>query len=329
MSQKETIHFDIIDDVASSPASEPVPEGTVPEGTAKINTHQRTFAEFEQQIKTFIETHKPSLTILTPAYGSQVYVNYTHSLINTINMCNLVGLPVRVEFCRNDSLVSRARNNLVAKALTDKETTHVMFIDADIGWSPIDVLNMLMADKDIVGGAYPLKSHEWERLLLDGGDVAKKWVQSKNESELKDKMSDIEIIKQKLLRYNINLLSNELTINENLMEVRHTATGFIMIKRGVFEQMIAQFPQLKYVDNTGFLTKEENEFAYALFEPSICEGIYMSEDWTFCERWVNVMEPKNVMECEAKKNKVYIDVGVQLSHIGLEEFKGAFLSLLV
>ena len=154
--------------------------------------------------------------------------------------------------------------------------------------------------------------------MLDGGDVIKKWVDAKNGSDLKDRMSDIEIVKQKLLRYSVNLLSNEITIQENLMEVRHTATGFMMIKRGVFEQMHAKCPELKYIDNTGFLTKEENEFAYALFEPSICEGSYMSEDWTFCERWVNGMG-----------NKVYIDVGVQLTHIGLEEFKGAFLSLLV
>jgi len=291
---------------------------SVPEGTARIQSDQKTFADYEKVIKEYIAEHKPSLTILTPAYGSQVYVNYTHSLINTVNMCNLVGLPVRIEFCRNDSLVSRARNNLVAKAMADKETTHVMFIDADISWSPIDVLNMLMSDKDVIGGAYPLKSREWERLLLEGGDMAKKWIDAKNSSELKDRMTDIEIVKQKLLRYNINLLSNEITINENLMEVRHTATGFMMIKRGVFEQMHAKYPDLKYIDNTGFLLKEEMEFAYALFETSICEGVYMSEDWTFCERWVKDMG-----------NKVYIDVGVQLTHIGLEEFKGAFLSLLI
>ena len=130
----------------------------------------------------------------------------------------------------------------------------------------------------------------------------------------------MEIVKQKLLCFNINFLSNELTINENLMELGHTATGFMMIKRGVFEQMQEKCPELKYIDNTGFLTKEENEFAYALFEPSICEGMYISEDWTFCERW-------NTMNREL--NRVYIDVGVQLTHIGLEEYKGAFLSLLV
>ena len=307
----ENIRFDIIEPESSIP---------VPEGTARINTSQNTFEEFERKIKAFIAEHNPSLTILTPAFGSQLYVNYTHALINTINLCNLVGLPIRIEFCRNDSLVSRARNNLVAKALSDKETTHIMFIDADISWSPIDLFNMLMADKDVIGGAYPLKSREWDRLLIDGGDATKKWIDEKNKTELKDRMSDIEIVKQKLLRYNINLLSNELTINENLMEVRHTATGFMMIKRGVFEQMQAKCPELKYIDNTGFLTKEENEFAYALFEPSICEGMYMSEDWTFCERW-------NTMNREL--NRVYIDVGVQLTHIGLEEYKGAFLSLLV
>lgn len=178
---RDNITFDIAE-VVSVPEPVPVSEqatasvpdpATVPEGTARIQSQQKTFAEYEETIKAYIAEHKPNLAILTPAYGSQVYVNYTHSLINTVNLCNLVGLPVRIEFCRNDSLVSRARNNLVAKALLDKDTTHVMFIDADISWSPVDMLNMLMSDKDVVGGAYPVKSREWDRLMLEGGGCDK------------------------------------------------------------------------------------------------------------------------------------------------------------
>lgn len=304
--EKETVIFNIEDDIPNP-------------GGAKIETVQTPLNDYAERAKKFVKENNVSLTILTPAYGSQLYVNYANSLINTINMCNQLELPIRVEFCRNDSLISRARNNLVAKALSDEETTHIMFIDADISWSPIDVLNMIMSDKDIIGGAYPLKSHEWQRLLEEDFNAVKNWITSKNATGLRDRMTDIEIIKQRLLRYNINLLSKELTIENNLMAVRHTATGFMMIKRGVFKQMQQMCPELKYRDNTGYLVENEHDNAFALFEPSICEGMYMSEDWTFCERWNKMGE----------HNRIYIDVGIQLTHIGVEEYTGAFMSLLV
>lgn len=268
------------------------------------------------QIKRYVEQFKPRVAILTPCYGSQCYVNYVTCLINTMGVFSQLGIPLKVEFCRNDSLVSRARNNLVAKAMSDPTTTHMMFIDNDITWQPADILKLLVSDKSLVGGVYPIKHYDWHK-LAENPAVLQEWIHAKNASQLKDLATDTEFVQQRMVRYNINHLSNTLEVLNNLARVKHLATGFMMIKREVIEKMSKAFPSTKYVDDVGFLHDAENDHAYALFDCGVEEGHYCSEDWMFCNRWSKM------------GGQVWIDVSVNLNHTGIEEFRGSFIATLV
>jgi hypothetical protein len=227
-----------------------------------------------------------------------------------------------IEFCKNDSLVSRARNNLVAKAMTDPQTTHVLFIDNDITWNPFDILKLIIADKPIVGGAYPLKNYNWDKFLNKDGDFDAKEMQTcvdkKNEHPiLKNIIDDKSIIQYNLVRYNINYLSNALEIYGNLTKVRHLATGFMMIQRGVFDKMMKAFPSTKYVDDVNFLRGDENNYAYALFDCGVEDGHYFSEDWLFCKRWSKM------------GGDIWLDVSINLMHTGIEDYKGCYVSSII
>ena len=79
------------------------------------------------------------------------YINYMTSLINTLTLFRQLNFPIQVEFCKNDSLISRARNNLIARAMYDKSMTHVIFIDKDITWDPLDVIILILIEKELVG----------------------------------------------------------------------------------------------------------------------------------------------------------------------------------
>ena len=118
----------------------------------------------EAELQKFLLTTKPHLVILTPCYNSSLYAGYTESLLKTMFMCKDLNIPATIHFCRNDSLVSRARNNLIAKAMSMPEATHFLFIDADITWDPHDILKLLIADKPIVGGIYPIKNYQWNKI---------------------------------------------------------------------------------------------------------------------------------------------------------------------
>lgn len=287
--------------------------------TSKITAINQPSATelFEMRVKEYVERENPKLIILTPCYGGICQVNYTCCLINTLNLFNGLGIRIKVEFCKNDSLVSRARNNLIARAMSDKDATHFIFIDNDITWNPADVLKCMLSNKPLVGGMYPVKMFHWDRLIgKDGENVVQKWLDHKNSTVL-NSVNDEEYIQQRLLRYNINFNSTTIEIDKNIMEVKHLATGFMMIQRGVIETMMKAFPSTKYVDDVNFLDTHENEYAYALFDCGVEDGHYYSEDWLFCSRWAKL------------GGKVYVDVTINLTHTGVQDFRGSFVSTLV
>lgn len=284
--------------------------------------------EFQQKIEQYKQTNPNTrLWILTPCFASQCFVGYVGSLIRTIEYFRQIGIPLCIEFCRNDSLVSRARNNLVARAFTDPLMTHVLFIDNDITWNPVDVLKLLLHDRDVIGGIYPLKKYHWDRLIQDttnpyNSNPVKTMLLKKEQSLLKNVVTDEEYIQQNLLRYNVNYLNENTKIENSLCEVKHLPTGFLCIKRGVFEKMFQAFPSTKYVDDVGYLSREDSKFCFSIFDCGVEMGAdgdphYLSEDWMFCSRWSKM------------GGKMFAECSVKLTHTGTEDFTGYFLSSLI
>ena len=284
--------------------------------------------EFQRKIEQFKQTHlNTRIWILTPCFGSQCFVGYVGSLIKTIEYFRQMGISLCIEFCRNDSLVSRARNNLVARAYSDPQMTHILFIDNDITWNPLDIMKLLLHDKDVIGGIYPLKKYHWDRLIQDSqnpynSNPVKTMLLKKEQSVLKNVVSDEEFIQQNLLRYNVNYLNEQTKIENSLCEVKHLPTGFLCIKRGVFEKMFQAFPSTKYVDDVCYLSKEESKNAYSLFDCGVEMGAdgdphYLSEDWMFCSRWSKM------------GGRMFAECSVKLTHTGIEDFGGFFLSSLI
>jgi acyl-CoA synthetase (AMP-forming)/AMP-acid ligase II len=275
---------------------------------------------FQDKVTEFLSKNKVCLYVLTPHYGGMCYVNYMNSLIATISRMKEVGVEMHIEFCNNDSLVSRARNNLVAKAMTDPNMTHMLFIDNDITWDPDSILKLLVADKPIVGGIYPLKHYNWERLVTtnpENPNVVQNWIDRKNQSMFKDSISDVDMVHHRMLSYNLNYSTPTLKIENNLTAVRHIATGFMMIKRKVIEKMQLAFPSTKYVDDVGFLSSKESEQAFALFDCGVEDGHYFSEDWLFCHRWTKM------------GGEIHVDVTINLNHTGPVDYRGCYLASII
>ena len=278
-----------------------------------------TAIEFEKELNAYIANNKPNICILTPCYGGQCHVDYMTSLIPSLDALRSLGINYSVHFCKNDSLVSRARNNLIARGMSDPNATHFLFIDNDIVWDPISILKMMLADKSLIGGIYPLKNYFWNRLVEPNpeANAIKSLIDKKNASQLREFISDTDMIQHNLLKYNVNLLNGIMTIEKNMSRVKHIPTGFMMIKRSTISKMFAAFPSTKYVDDVSFLRPEENVNAYALFDCGVEEGHYYSEDWMFCSRWSKM------------GGEIWTDVSINLSHIGIEKFNGCYLASLI
>jgi len=275
-----------------------------------------TEINFLEQIKTFVKEQKPYVCILTPCYNSQCYVNYVCSLINTKQLFDLYNIKLKIEFCKNDSLITRARNNLLAKAMNDKDITHFMFIDNDITWDPINIIKLLISEKPIIGGAYPLKNYNWERL---NEQQINQWMLRKNNSQMKEFINENNFMQHNLLQYNTHFPNNDnnIVIKNNLIEVENVATGFMLIKREVIEKMHISYSSTKYIEDSKFLDENENHYSYALFDCAVVDDKYLSEDWLFCNRWKKI------------GGSLWIDITINLNHTGIEDFQGSLLSSLL
>lgn len=101
---------------------------------------------------------KPTLLIATPAYGGMFTQQYLESMLNTWDWIGAEGIQVATYFISNESLITRARNTCATLCL-EKGIDKLLFIDADIGWTPEDVSRLYYSDKKIIGGLYPHKKY--------------------------------------------------------------------------------------------------------------------------------------------------------------------------
>lgn len=277
-------------------------------------------ASLSEQIIQYVLLNHPKLYILTPCYGGMCHLNYLCSLMKTIDIFKMYNFPIQIEFCRNDSLISRARNNLVAKAMVDPDMTHILFIDNDITWNPTDIFKLILADKHLIGGIYPLKNYFWDKLLTNknpGNTLDNLLEKRENNSILNRLYSPEDFLKQNLLKYNVNYVKTNIEIDNNISEVKHIATGFMMIQRITIQKMMLDYANTKYTDDVSFLSNSENEYAYALFDCRVEDNHYLSEDWLFCNRWAKI------------GGKIYMDVSIDLTHTGQEDYKGSYISTIL
>ena len=210
---------------------------------ARVQQQQTGGAVAPDQRFDFSKIH---LHIGIPCYGGMVSEPTMTSLLRFILMAQQVGLQWSLDTMVNESLVTRARNNLMAKMMTNDKATHFMFIDADIRFQPESIFQMIAHDKDVIGGLYPKKALP--------------------------------------INYVINLKPT-VTVQGDIYTVDTMGTGFLLFKRHVYEKLIAAHPESKYVDDIG-LGKQYEPMMYAIFDCVIDErGHYLSEDWTFCRRW--------------------------------------------
>jgi hypothetical protein len=223
----------------------------------------------QQQIQVNIDyLRQQRVHICMPCYGGMLTESTFMSYIKWSNTCRQLGLDWTIETMTNESLISRARNTLVAKFLNNPTSTHLMFVDADIGWEPWHLLVMLNADKDVIGGLYPMKT------------MPVKWV-----------VNGFEGAKEE----------------GPLQEVSKTGTGFMLIKRHVFEKL-NRHPSVKTFANDIGLPKELDPYMKTYFDTAVRENRYYSEDWTFCENWRDF------------GGEVWVDKRVLLKHTGTYVF---------
>lgn len=177
--------------------------------------------------------------------------------------------PIQLHICQGDG-VARSRNMLACEFLRS-DCDVMLQIDCDLIFSPEHVARIVNHNVPVVGGSYPKKQ-----------DGRLEWV--------------------------MNTLPNQ---NEQkptpggLLPVRYVGTGFLCVQRQALEQMRDRYPESSYQADYGNNQRDFEFFPMRVYrEKQSDPGRYLSEDWFFCQRWLDM------------GGTVYLDTGTILRHIG-------------
>ena len=156
-------------------------------------------------------TAHPSLFIATPCLDGNVNAHYTASLVRTVTTLQGRGWGApQIDFEIGNSLIADARNKLVARFLASA-ATDLLFIDADLSWSPDDVLRLASYDVPFVAGVYQRKS----RSKID---------------------------------FAVKFAPAIAMDARGLMAVERVGTGFMRLRRDCLEKMVAAHAALRLVN---------------------------------------------------------------------------------
>ena len=184
------------------------------------------------------------LFIGIPCHDGRLNVKTAFNLVQLMPEAMRLGVSVTLSDISNCSIITLARNSLVAEFLKT-DCTELLFIDSDVVATSNDILRLMAqsGDKDITAGAYPRRSRD-KKFFTD-----LYWTEN-----------------------------DDLEFEGSLMRVKRVGTGFMLIQRHVIEKMVEAHPEWSYKN------KPTGERMAALFDFDIIDDQYVGEDYLFCDR---------------------------------------------
>jgi len=240
----------------------------------------------------------PSVMIATPMYGGMCSGHYMVGVLNAIIALSGMGSPVYFVHIMNESLITRARNEL-ARQFLEQNFDYLMFIDADISFDGQAVAELMKANKDIVCGIYPKKEIAWGS-VIEAATRGEKNLRDFSGAYALNLALDVETVK---------------TDEQGLIEVQHAGTGFMLIHRRVFEAMASHVPDYRISSAKSDDGNYSKPLTKEFFTTSIdkATGVLLSEDYHFCEAWRKI------------GGKVYVNPAIKLEHVGTYVYGGNVL----
>ena len=263
---------------------------------------------------------KRKLFVATPMYGGLCHGMYTRSTNDLSALCMHYGIEVKFYYLFNESLITRARNYCTDEFMRS-ESTHMIFIDSDIGFDARDVISMLALmnheeepqKHDILCAPYPKKCIAWEKIkaAVDQGKA------DEDPQHLDKYVGD----------YVFNPVpgTDKIKLDEPA-EVLEGGTGFMMFTKQVLQKYKDAYWEDSKFSPGGFSYKPDHVrtkefdgsreimmYFQALIDPDTRR--YLSEDYMFCQ-W-------------ARKAglKVWLCPWMQLQHVGTHVYGGSLTDL--
>jgi len=215
------------------------------------------------------------LFVATPVH-SEVSIHYMQSVFKLQAECNERQIPIMLQLMKS-SLITQGRNLCVAEFL-NTDFTHMLFIDSDIQFNTESIFKMLSKDQDLLSIPYPMKNIQWDKVLNKWKDIPDmtftqiSTAGNKYPVRLKDQEDDINCVNE-------------------MIELSHSMTGCMLIKREALEKMITAYPELTIKQETvvdGKTIVKPNLYNFFDTYYDTVTKIYYGEDFAFSRLWTKI-----------------------------------------
>lgn len=192
-----------------------------------------------------------NLLIATPVGDGKPELLYQDSVKYTQKLLEDCGSKSSLHYLSYVADIAYARNKLFGSFVRDKQFTHMLMVDADMGWDPVHVAHFLLLQRDFLAAVGCKKKYPLEFACNFMGDDGKQV-----------------------------MLYHEL--ETNVAEIPYVGGAFVMISRECSNRMVESYSNLEYIAPDG-------EIEHAVFDPFILkeneQKRRLSEDYAFCYRW--------------------------------------------
>ncbi|MBL8553499.1 MAG: hypothetical protein JNL41_04415 [Phenylobacterium sp.] len=243
------------------------------------------------------DASKPFIYLAVPCYGGQLNLYFVQSLLRLQEACRTRGIGLHVDMMGGEALITRGRSRLAAQFLAHPEATHILYIDADIGFAPENVFRLLDADKDVIAAVCPLKQIDWEKVR----------------AAAKAGVKDLQAASIGYVVRFIPTPDHSVEVVDGFARVSYGGTGFLMIGRPAMQRLFDAHPELR----ANMRDMADNQAAETvmvfdtMIEPET--GAYLSEDYAFCRRWRDL------------GGEIWADVSARLTHVGHAAYTGSLI----
>jgi len=279
------------------------PKPKLVDGVKKITPMWKTDNGQRPPAKLQLNEAPYSVFVATPVHD-QCSIHYAQGLLEFQKECIKRNVQVAFQIMKS-SLVTQGRN-LCVSGFIESGMTHMLFIDSDILFNAESIFKMIERDKDVISIPYPLKTLMWDKAFrkMQNGEIEKP-----------------DDIRKWLHTYPMKIENtNNVNVERGVIEVTHSPTGCMLIKRQVFDKMIKAYPDKQIVQKTvingEYVDKPHMwNFFDTIHDPKT--KTYLGEDFSFCKLWREI------------GGKCHAFIDDPIAHIGEHQYQGRFADELI
>jgi hypothetical protein len=233
------------------------------------------------------------IVIATPAYGETFYTPYVQSLFQLTRA--MERRKWRTYFTAvSYADIAESRNLLLTQWYDKIDASHLLFLDADMGFESQLIFDMVEFDKPLVGVVYPKRQLDVDRLVKAAaeGQPADRALANSHDFVVRTPARD--------------------TIRNGFIQVEGCGTGILLIQRACIDTMLKKLPEIVDTSASSRITKGFDRVIRA-FDFLTVDGARLAEDYSFCHRWKR--------QCGGE---VWANVTHEIVHMGMQRFKARY-----